>query len=70
MSAPQLLHFGVNSVLKILNKRMTNLMSDRGDYRSAPATPGLLNISSLSLDVKRESTSKLDFSSIVRTDRQ
>ena len=48
MSALQLSQFGIYSVLKILNERITNsineLMSDGGDCRTAPATPGLLNI--------------------------
>ena len=45
---PQLLRFGIDSVLKILNERITELinelMSDKGDCRTAPATPGLLLI--------------------------
>ena len=48
--APQLLRFGIDSVLKILNERMTQIMTywinesvnDEGVYRTAPATPGLL----------------------------
>ena len=46
VSAPQLLWFGINSVLKILNKSMTKSINqsidDKGVYRIAPATPGLL----------------------------
>ena len=42
ISAPQLLRFGIDSVLKILNERMTYSVNDEGVYRSAPATPGLL----------------------------
>ena len=45
-SAPKLLQFGIDSVLKFLNKMITNLinllMSDQDDCRTAPATPGLL----------------------------
>ena len=44
ISAPQLLRFGIDSVLKILNKRITQLMNHEGVYRTAPATPGLLII--------------------------
>ena len=44
--APQLLQFGINSVLKILNERMTYSMNEginyKGVYRTAPATLGLL----------------------------
>ena len=43
ISAPQLLRFGIDSVLKILNKKMTQWINyDKGVYRIAPATPGLL----------------------------
>ena len=46
ISAPHLLRFGIDSVLKILSKRITyqinELMNDEGVYRTAPATPGLL----------------------------
>ena len=46
ISGPKLLRFGIDSVLKILNERMTQLMnksiSDEGVCRTAPATPGLL----------------------------
>ena len=46
ISAPQLLRFGIDSVLKILNERMTDSinesMSDGGVGRTAPATPVLL----------------------------
>ena len=48
MSAPQLLRFGIYSVLKILNKMMTQWinqsMSAEGVYRTAPATTVLLTI--------------------------
>ena len=48
ISAPQLLKFGIDSVLKILNERITHSMNqlirNGGDCRTAPATPGLLNI--------------------------
>ena len=44
ISAPQLLRFGMDSVLKILNERITQLvnelMNEGGVYRIAPATPG------------------------------
>ena len=47
ISAPQLLWFGIDSVLKILNERITQsmneLMNHESVYRTAPATPGLLN---------------------------
>ena len=43
--APQFLQFGIDSVLKILNKRMNEWIdkwiNDKGIYRTAPATPGL-----------------------------
>ena len=45
--APQLSWFWIGSVLKILNKRtqlFIYLFSDKGVYRTAPATPGLLII--------------------------
>ena len=41
-SAPKLLWFGMDSVLKMLNERITQWMSDKGVYRTAPATPCLL----------------------------
>ena len=48
MSAPQLLGLGIESVLMILNKRITQWMnqwiSDKDVCRTAPATPGLLSI--------------------------
>ena len=48
ISAPQLLWFGIDSTLNIFPQTMTQLMNelinDRGDCRTAPATPGLLNI--------------------------
>ena len=47
-SAPQLLLFGIDSVLKILNKRITKSVNesvnDEGVYRTALAPPGLLII--------------------------
>ena len=43
ISAPQLLWFGIDSVLKIMNERITQSVNDEGVYRTAPATPGLLN---------------------------
>ena len=43
MSAPQLLRFGIDSGLKILNKIMTEWMNYKGVYRTSPATSGLLN---------------------------
>ena len=50
MSAPWLLRFGIDSVVNILNKRMTQIMTDlinelmnyKGVCRTALATPGLL----------------------------
>ena len=40
---PQLLYFGMNSVLPILNKGWLNeWMSNRGDCRKSKATTGLL----------------------------
>ena len=46
MSDPQLLRFGIYSVLKILNERMTQSVNEsviyKGVYRTAPATLGLL----------------------------
>ena len=46
MSATQLLRSGMDSVLMIMNGRMTDSisqsMSDVGDCRTAPDTPGLL----------------------------
>ena len=54
ISAPQLLRFGIDSVLKILNERITQsmneLMSDEGVCRTAPAPPGQLNMSQLSAE--------------------
>ena len=51
MSAPQILLFEIDSVLKILNENITQwmneLMNNQGVYRTAPATPGLLNIQSV-----------------------
>ena len=51
ISAPQLLRFGCEGVLKIWRKRMTQLMngliSDKSDSKIAPATPGQLNTSKL-----------------------
>ena len=46
MSAPQLLWFGIDSVLKILNKkaRPDKSMNDEGVYKTAPTTPGLVKI--------------------------
>ena len=47
ISAPQLLRFPSEGLLKIISQRMTNgvneLMNDKGVFRTAPATPGLLN---------------------------
>ena len=48
ISASQLLWFGINSVLKILNERMTDLINQSGtkvivDCRTAPDTAGVLN---------------------------
>ena len=42
-SAPKLLWFAIDRVLKILNKRMSQLMSNGGECRKAPATLGMLN---------------------------
>ena len=46
ISAPQLLRFGLDSVLKIVNKRITDLINESVSYkgvcRTARATPGLL----------------------------
>ena len=46
IAAPKLLRFGIDSVLKILNERITYWMNewinDEGVYRTALATPGLL----------------------------
>ena len=48
ISAPHILRFGIDSVLKILNKRssqtMNYLINYEGVYRTAPATQGLVNI--------------------------
>ena len=47
ISAPKLLWFVIDSVLKILNKMMiesmTESINEEGAYRTALATPGLLN---------------------------
>ena len=43
MSAPLLLRFGSDDVLKIRRKRMNRLINYEGVCRTAPATPGLLN---------------------------
>ena len=58
--APQLLRFGIGSVLKILNKRITDsvseLISDKGVLRTAPAIPGLLksqNLKSIHIEAER-----------------
>ena len=49
MSVPQLLRFGIDSALKILNEIINQwineIMNLQGVYRTAPATPGLLNTS-------------------------
>ena len=59
ISAPQLLRFGIDIVLKIMNEGMISSMSDGGDCRTAPATPGLLNIAG---DLSSESNqSQLSF---------
>ena len=46
MSAPQLLRFGIDGVMMVLNKRITNWINlwikDKGVYRTAPVNPGLL----------------------------
>ena len=46
ISGSQLLLFGIDSVLKILNERMIYLINEsmnfEGVYRTARATPGLL----------------------------
>ena len=48
ISAPQLLRFGCNDVLKVWRKRVTHplneSMSYKGDCRTAAATQGLLKI--------------------------
>ena len=44
ISAPQLLRFGKDSVLKILSERITHLMNYKSVYKTALATPGLLMI--------------------------
>ena len=55
ISALQLLRFGIDSVLKILNERITDsinqLMSNGGDCRTALATPGVLNTFNFLLSV-------------------
>ena len=71
MSAPQILLFEIDSVLNILNKKITQLMNElmnnKGVYRTAPATPGLLNIQSVkkSQDVIAEN---LAFSEVICED--
>ena len=42
ISAPCLLRFVIYDNMKIWRKRLTDLMSDKAVYRTAPATPGLL----------------------------
>ena len=46
--APQVWRFGMDSVLKFLNKRITysvnESVNDEDDCRTAPATPGQLNM--------------------------
>ena len=42
ISAPQLLQFGIDSVLMILDERITNSVNYEGVQRTAAATPGLL----------------------------
>ena len=48
---PQLFWFGIDSVLKILNKRITDSVNkwnnDKDVFRTAPATLGLINIWSI-----------------------
>ena len=43
-SAPWLFCFGMDSVLNIFPQTMTWLLSHKAVYRTAPASPGLLNI--------------------------
>ena len=46
LGRPQLLRLGMESVLKIVNKKSLNkLMNHKVVYRTAPATPGLLKMS-------------------------
>ena len=67
ISAPQLLRFGIDSVLKTLNKRITDLinelMSDKGDCRTAPATPGLL----IMIAKKSRTQDTLNLSALAKT---
>ena len=46
ISAPQLLRLGIDSVLKILNERITNSINQyinyKGGCKTAPPTQGLL----------------------------
>ena len=47
ITAPKLLWFGIDSVLKILNERINDsclykLINHKGVYRTDPAKPGLL----------------------------
>ena len=48
ISGPLLIRFGIEGVLKIWRKRLSQLMShlisDKGVCRTTPATQGLLNI--------------------------
>ena len=47
ISAPQLLRFGIDSALNIFPQTIAQLLTylnDKAVYRTAPATPGLLNI--------------------------
>ena len=44
ISALNLLWFCIDTILKILNERIIELMNDKGAYRGAQATLGLLNI--------------------------
>ena len=56
MSALQILRFEIDSVLKILNKRITEsmneILSNGGDCRTALATPGWLKTESQGVDVR------------------
>ena len=45
ISASQLLPFGIYDVVKIGRKRASESLNDEAVYRTAPATPGLLNTS-------------------------
>ena len=42
MSAPQLSQFGIDSVLNSKDHLLKESIIDKGVYRTAPATPGLL----------------------------